>query len=325
MIKKYRQEPMQIKQLNAIIRRLPPNHSSLEKVKQVLAIVQAGYRGEQMVDYYLEFLPKKTYTIYQHLRLQSASTYYFQMDTVIVSPNIIFILEVKNIAGTLYFDDHFKQCIRTDLDGKEEGFLNPIYQTERQRSQLVNWLKIKKISDDIPVYPLIVIAQPSTIIKSSSPHLAQKVIHAATIPTMIKKIHDQHTKEYLDDKQLRKLNRIFLKEHTELTTNYLVQLKIDKEDFIPGVQCPQCKNYPMRRHLGKWFCETCECHSQDAHLQALIDFRLLFNTTITNKQLRNFLQISTTYEASRILKELQFPFTGYKKNRTYEIPFQILK
>lgn len=324
MIKKYRQEPEKIKQLQAIIRRLPPNHFILEKVRRELAIAQAGYRGEQMIDYYMNFLPKNKYYIFQHLRLQSSPEHYFQIDNVLVSPNVIFLLEVKNIAGTLYFDDHFKQCIRTDGNGKEEGFANPIYQIDRQCSQLVEWLQKNKIPE-IPIYPLVVIAQPSTIIKSSSSHIADKVIHAATIPTIMNHIQAQHKKERLNEQDLRRLTRIFIKKHTDLTTNYVQHFEINIADLITGVPCPQCYTFSMMRHRGKWFCATCEFRSADAHVQALADYRLLFNTTLNNKQLRDFLHITTSYEASRILRQLDFPSTGEKKNRVYEIPSHIVE
>lgn len=78
----------------------------------------AGYRGEQSLDYYLGFLTN--YFILHDLRLPDRD-HHFQLDTLLISPYFILILEVKNISGTLIFDDHFKQLIRVTPE-KEEGF-----------------------------------------------------------------------------------------------------------------------------------------------------------------------------------------------------------
>ncbi|WP_317777409.1 nuclease-related domain-containing protein [Peribacillus sp. CSMR9] len=51
------------------------------------------------------------------------------------------MIEVKNMAGEIYYDNTFNQHIRTNPDGKTEAFDDPILQVNRQRQQLVEWLK----------------------------------------------------------------------------------------------------------------------------------------------------------------------------------------
>lgn len=56
-------------------------------------------------------------------------------------------------------------------------------------------------------------------------------------------------------------------------------------------------------------------------MKALHDYSLLLGPAITNKELRNFLHVSSSHAATRILKSLNLPQTGAQKNRTYTLMF----
>ncbi|MBU8771105.1 nuclease-related domain-containing protein [Cytobacillus oceanisediminis] len=138
MIIKNRLIPIRIRQNEALIRRIPAAHPQRSTIEGDLAKRRVGYRGEQSLDYYLSHLPDKEFTILHDLRLFNGSTY-FQIDTLILSPYFALIIEVKNILGTLLFDETFNQFIRTRNE-KEEGFPNPLIQAKRQKTQLKTWL-----------------------------------------------------------------------------------------------------------------------------------------------------------------------------------------
>jgi hypothetical protein len=72
----------------------------------------------------------------------------------------ILILEVKNITGTLYFDQLHHQLIRTTTD-QEEAFPDPILQTRRHRLQLKSWINTHQIPA-IPITSLVVISNPTS-------------------------------------------------------------------------------------------------------------------------------------------------------------------
>ena len=83
----------------------------------------AGYRGEQSASSILEVLPENEYFIFHDIRLQG-KPHPFQMDLLILSSSFFLILEVKNMAGELYFDDDFKQIIRT-LNEQSKHLMTP--------------------------------------------------------------------------------------------------------------------------------------------------------------------------------------------------------
>ncbi|MFX3623267.1 MAG: nuclease-related domain-containing protein [Ectobacillus sp.] len=134
MIVKERKKPVKIQKLEALLRRLPPQHPKQKEIEENLAKSLSGYRGEQSLDYYLSFLPPKQQLILHDLRLKENGRY-FQIDTLILTKAFILIIEAKNIAGTIFFDTAFHQLIRT-IDGKEEAFPDPIMQITRQKQQL---------------------------------------------------------------------------------------------------------------------------------------------------------------------------------------------
>ncbi|PKG22089.1 nuclease-related domain-containing protein [Niallia nealsonii] len=111
MIVKKLKIPESILQLEALLRRLPSNHSKFPLVKKELNMKLAGYQGEKNLLFPLSFIDDKKYSILHDLRL-SDGNHYFQIDVLILSKKFALLLEVKNYAGELYFDTEFHQLIR---------------------------------------------------------------------------------------------------------------------------------------------------------------------------------------------------------------------
>lgn len=127
MIVKDRKKPIKLKMAEALLRRLPQQHFKRREIADEYKKRLAGYNGEQEMDYFLKELDEN-FIIINDLRLNNQGVY-FQIDSLILSKKEIIILEAKNISGTLYFDRKFKQLVRI-LDGKEEGFRDPLSQVE---------------------------------------------------------------------------------------------------------------------------------------------------------------------------------------------------
>lgn len=316
LIVKNQKLPIHIRKLEALLRRLPTEHVKRREIEEQLARRMAGYRGEQSLDYYLGFLTN--YFILHDLRLPDRD-HHFQLDTLLISPFFILILEVKNISGTLIFDDHFKQLIRVTPE-KEEGFPDPILQVERHRDQLSGWLSGQKL-EKVPIETLVVISYPNTVIKNTllnlAPHLSEKVIHSGNLLTKIKALETLHSKPLLTPQQLKKISRKLLMSHTISNPDVLQQLQIQSHEILTGVQCPECSSLPLIRLHAKWICPSCGSLSRDAHFSALNDYKLLINLTISNRELKDFLHLSSMYASSRILHSMNLPYSGSYKNRRY--------
>ena len=173
------------------------------------------------------------------------------------------ILEVKNIAGTIYFDPIFKQLIRTK-DGKETAFPYPITQLERQESQLKEWFR-KNGLKEMPIFSLVVISNPQTIIRTPPENLklSHKVIHRDFLPTKIIQIENSIDTQVLQEKDLKKLSRLLLKYHCEADFTILERYQITKDEVLPGVICPNCQHIPLARVHGYWHCPHCNSKNKE--------------------------------------------------------------
>jgi ribosomal protein L37AE/L43A len=316
MIIKKREIPLHIKKLQALLRRLPPSHPKLPAIKKALAKRLAGHRGENSIDYPLSFLPEHRYFIIHDLRLLH-KVYYFQIDSLVISQNFILLLEVKNIAGTLFFDPSFNQLIRT-LDGKEDRFPDPLIQTQRQQFQLRDWLQTYHFPD-IPITSFVVISHPQAIIRTTPENkkIAQKVTHLDALPGKLQHLDNSYEDEKYSEKEVRQLIRLILEQHTPKEAAILEQFQLTKKELLSGVQCPHCSHLPLKRIHGNWTCPICQIKTKNAHFDALKDYSLLFNTTITNSEAMDFLQVDSPYVCNRLLRSTSFSCTGSKKGRTY--------
>lgn len=319
MIIKERKLPLSIQKMQALLRRLPPQHQKVPAIKEQLAKSISGYKGEKKIDYPLTFLPDKNYFILHDIRLKDKD-HFFQIDTLILTKKYALIIETKNISGTLYFDPNFNQLIRTK-DGEDVAFPDPIIQVMRHELQLKQWFAANKLPS-VPIASLVVIGHPQSVIRTSPENLAvfQKVIRPDFFPYKISQIDNSHN-ETISDKDIKKCIRLLLKQHTPADLLIKNQFKIEESDLIQGVICDQCNYFPLMRIHGQWFCSKCKHKSKDAHLAALKDYYLLLGTNINNRKLREFLRIQSADQATRILRSLNLRVIGKNKGKVYNLEF----
>lgn len=306
--------PIKATLIEAALSRLALNHPKRQVLEAELGRRMAGYRGEQSVSSALDILLEKEYLIFHDVRLQG-KPYPFQMDLLILSSSFFLILEVKNIAGELFFDDSFKQMIRT-LPDQKDAYDDPVLQVHLQRKQLKEWLSAKKIPP-IPMEVLVVSANSKSILQAKNKRLADVIVRKNHLASKLEELANKHQQECLSKKELKKLTQFLLKSHTPYIPKLLESHHISPNELTTGVQCPKCATIPMMRKWGKWLCGSCSFASRDAHFTALRDYSLLIKPTISNRELRTFLQIESEYVATRILSSLNVPYTGSTKDRVY--------
>ena len=112
MIYKQRSMPKKLIGLNALIPRLHPSHTEMPRIKEEFRIRKAGYGGEQHFDkHLLEFKPRYPHAILHDICLKQNGVY-FQMDSILITPELILIIEVKNIAGKIIVKSNPTQFIQ---------------------------------------------------------------------------------------------------------------------------------------------------------------------------------------------------------------------
>lgn len=307
--------PVKAIQIEATLKRLELNHPKRSALELELGRKMAGYWGEQSVFSILETLPKNEYFLFHDIRLQG-KPYPFQIDLLVLSSYFFLILEVKNMAGELYFDDSFKQVIRT-LHNQNEAFDDPVMQVHIQRKQLQMWLSAKKLPT-IPIETLVISANPKTVLRAENKSLSDVVVRKSHLITKIEELVQKHPHEMIQKKELKKIANTLVKAHTPHLPNLLEKYKIPVKDLATGVHCPSCGGLPMTRKWGIWVCSSCLFTSRDAHLTAIRDYILLIKPTITNRELRSFLQLESASTAARILNSLKLLSEGSSLSFEFE-------
>ncbi|WP_153125229.1 nuclease-related domain-containing protein [Peribacillus tepidiphilus] len=314
MIVKERKKSLKLLKLEALDRRLSLEHPKKKEVQLELGKASAGYHGECSLDYYISFLANQNLYIFHDLRL-SSGTYHFQIDTLMVSPAFMLLLEIKNISGTLSFDHHFNQLIKT-IDGEDVVFSDPIQQVKHQKFQLSQWLQ-KHNLPSLPIEFLVVVSNLSAQIKKVSK--SDAVIRSSQFVEKVQSLYTQYKQNVLQKCELQKLENILLKNDTPYNPDILAHFKINPSDILTGVVCPFCSSIPMIRNKGKWTCPTCNQTSHNAHLDALRDFALLFQPSIQNRQVKEFLHLYSSSGAHKLLSTLHLPYEGTTKARVYSL------
>ncbi|MFJ7857771.1 nuclease-related domain-containing protein [Peribacillus sp. NPDC097206] len=322
MIKKPCKKPIKMLKLEALTRRLPEHHPKHHLITSDYRKIHTGHKGERAIGAELAYLSGEFY-IFHDLRLQHDATRFFQLDLLLLSKNVMIIIEVKNFAGSLYFDRLYPQLIRTK-DGQEQAYLDPLLQVNIQKSRLIDWMRLHKFPE-IPIETLIANANPNAIIKTTPGHTSifNQITGKETLNARIRTLENKYPSHLLTQRQFNKLSNSFLQKNTPLNQNILHVYQIPETELLKGVQFPECMALPMKRGRGKWICPSCSHSSKNAHLQALHDFALLFRPTVTNKDVRSFLQIESGTVANRILSGMKVDHYGSYKGREYVLEWEV--
>jgi hypothetical protein len=92
----------------------------------------------------------------------------------------------------------------------------------------------------LPIEYLIVISNPSTIIKLKSGYSREyeKICHSADLENKIKELEKKYQREMISPKEWKKLHRLLLMKHSPHNTDLLQAYSIPREDLLTGVLCP---------------------------------------------------------------------------------------
>ncbi|MEH7225333.1 nuclease-related domain-containing protein [Bacillus sp. JJ1566] len=317
MNKKELKIPRRIRKLKVLFKRLEESHPKYLEINDEHGRRMAGYRGEQSLQYYLTFLKEKNYHIFHNLRLPDVSgKHFFEIDILLINPTFQLIIDAKHYRGELYFDGKFDQLIQTYKETRK-SFNCPVTQINRHQLQLTRFLENLK-SPSIPIEKLVIFTNPNAIIDASKDFKHyNKVIKSPSFNSKIELFEKRNREVKYDKKQIQKLSKLLLKHHTPHDQDILGQFGIKEHELIKGVRCPKCDFLPMIRNPRSWICPSCKYSSTKPYYNSLNEYLLLFGNTITNQQLRDFLDIQSISTAKHILTSLNLQHEGSFRDRIY--------
>lgn len=322
MIEKPFAVPLTVLQMEALNRRILPDHPAKPEIWNHFRQESAGVFGEREVLRHLQLLPDHQFRIFHNLRLHDSISF-FQIDLLLITTSFIINLEVKNDRGEVYFNE-FDQLIQIKDDGSEQVVdENPVTQAQRHGLQLHNWLQQNGFPK-IPIYSFVVFSSPKTLIKnkSSNPDYYKHVISSSNILPKIHEVFSKVRTSAIGNRQLEQLVQLILDSHKPLRLNVFEQFPVSYGDLIKGVLCPYCPYTVMAEHHGKWTCPGCQYSSHDEFINAFNDYYLLVRDNITNREGRDFLKITSKDKMNRLLKKAGFRSVGETAGRKYFLEYR---
>lgn len=312
MIFKDRNKPPDIFQLESLLQRISPVHPQFSYWTEKLRRITAGYHGELRVDslWHEIDLPLPHHFIHDVFIQKEKSSH--QIDSVLITSRFVLALEIKSISGLLNFDPQLRQFSRTNKDGSIDGMKNPDDQLRRHEKWLEQFLFQQRVK--LPVIGVIVFTYPSSVVQSRAGN--RLMIQASGLPHLMDRLLEKHPQEILSKKKTELIAHKLLELHS---LKPLAPLGLSNS-LVKGIFCPDCSDRLLSYRRGKWRCDTCAHGNPVAHLEALLQYRTLVKTTISNREFRELTEISSPSIASKLLTGAKMPYQGSFKDRHYIIP-----
>ena len=309
MILRKRNKPLALQKYEALQARLPANSEYHASIERQIELATRGYQGELNTDKYLTILSTR-FTILEDVCLVSGKQT-FQIDTILITPNALYIIEVKSLRSNLTFDTNLNQFI-TGSGNRQSGYNHPITQAKAQKLKLQNWL-FEHNQPNIPIHIFIAISEPSTIINVIGDHekIANTVTHSENIPWKIIEYEKQYTAN--QKYQHQKIGHVILKHCKDFDLDILTEQRIPPRQLIPGIRCHQCNYLGMTRVKWSWICPRCQYNDKMAAIKGIDEYLLLVKPWAINKEILNYLNIDSRYVVSRLLKS--HPRLQYARRR----------
>lgn len=313
-MKSRREVPERLTALAVLQSRVPARHEQRGRIRQDCRNRLAGYAGEKRADFFMaEARMRERPIVLRDVELPGVMTP-IQTDTLILHPAFILVLEIKNIAGELFFDELSGQFYRMQ-SGKREGMRNPEDQLNRAIAALEN--HFASIGIPLPVEGAIVMASYKSVLQRAP--ITQPVITVDRLPVHLENLEKAGCLT-LDRPQLIKMRDSLLVNRKKPHDKYLNWYGLAKADIMTGVRCPGCFVIGMQRGRGQWICNLCGVISKDAHLATLQEYRLLLGEMIFSNEVRWFLGLDNLAMAMRIINDYGIYNGHFKRNRAFALP-----
>lgn len=310
MMLKKRLKPSVLRKLEALNRRIVPHlYDKKRSIEQDLANRYKGFIGEKIVDRYLMTNLPRQHIILPDIYLKMEESR-FQIDTIVVTQYAIYLLEIKNFTGTIYFNTSTNQFSRIE-NNIEQGYKDPLTQVELQQIKLMQWLELYGFHD-IPIYHFVVIASPSTILKIDGPP-TEKITHKDRLLFKISSIEQQLINMKSPQIPAMDIIQHIQNSNQEYYFDVLHEYELTPRQIMSGIHCPKCEKSPMNRIYGYWKCAYCKHQSKNAHISSLEEFTLIYNIPLTNKMCRQFLHIQSHSLANRLLQKAYYSYDSQTK------------
>ncbi|MBO0993339.1 nuclease-related domain-containing protein [Bacillus sp. SD088] len=266
-------KPRKSRELLVLQSLLPRMKLSLEE-KQHVDNLEKGYNGEMAFYQQLNKTPLKNQIILYDLLLPSNKTE-FQLDSLFIEKNKIYLFEIKNYEGDFYIQqDNWYVA----SNGKE--IRNPLSQLKRSEFSLRQLLH--KWGYTISIEPYVIFINPEFTLYQAPLH--QPIIFPTQLNRFLKKLLASNLEITQNQKSL---SEKFATHHIE-NSSYEQLPEYEYDQLRKGMTCSCCKNFLTVKTFHILLCEHCyrEIKAETAVIEHIAEFHLLFpERKITTKSI----------------------------------------
>ena len=275
---------------------------------ELLWKAERGYEGEQRADAYWEDLHMtEPHTLLHGFEATSSLGYTHQIDTILVTARFVLVVELKNIAGVLSYEDRSHQFLR-EWNGERTSLTNPFAQAERHEAFVKRLLD--GISVKLPVLSAIIITSSSSILENMPERF--HIFKLAGLRFKLQEWNNTYPVQVSESVVSLVKSEILAHHQPRKWAHPFGKVLIRR-----GAMCLCGEVMQYRR--GKFVC-GCGHTGRDAFAKGLHDYRILVDEWITNKELRDFFFIASKDVANKLLTRAKFHYEGDTKSRRYLIP-----
>lgn len=301
-------------QLELLLPRLHPQNQNYQKLHYYHKRLTNTYLGSKVLNEIL--YPKEFYQkfIFYNLRLPT-NDFFFKINLLITTPYVIYLIVVVHVGNEISFSESDK-ITYTQSDGKKTTAPNPLFEVNSQILHLQQFLKQHEFPH-IPIHPIITFTHPRVMLGLDKHSL--DMIHSRFLLEHISNLRSTYHARFYQIEELQRLTTQIKKHHSSDKTNIIKKYQIPDLHIRPGVWCPSCKKAMMNREHGYWKCPFCTKRSNDAHVEALREYAVLYDTHITNKAARKFLRVNSATIVYRLFTNLNVDHSGKTQAFSYHL------
>lgn len=297
----------------ALVRRFKGTNDELNSFQTRINQALAGIAGEQRVEREIYHCIRETNSfLCSNLQFENEFNCSYQIDFLLLTPRYILLMEVKNISGTLYYDQKLRQFSRLKYDNTTESFPNPFDQINRQHEFL--YYLLKRADFHLPIVPLVINANTNATLDRS--FHGMPIINLSSLAYKIKELNSKHP--VATNLAILNQMKLFLESQTIF---HEANRYVPAESILKGVLCPHCQFKSLMHFESRtWRCLNCHKNNRKALKFAIRDYRILIGKSITSEQFRDWTGIQHKDTAYKLLQGLNLKAIGEKRGRKYEIP-----
>jgi DNA-directed RNA polymerase subunit M/transcription elongation factor TFIIS len=276
-----------------------------EKEKFHYSNLEKGFEGERKFDQLTEVLKEERY-ILNDLLLEVNNSY-FQIDSLIISQEAIYLLDVKNYLGDYYLDSNKLYSVTTGRESK-----NPVTQLQRSATlfrQLLQTLKLNFL-----IEASVIFINPEFTLYQSP--MDQPFIFPTQVNRFFKSLNETPSK--LGDEHAKLAKKLISLHQTKNPFNRIPEYHYDL--LQKGIYCNTCFSFMVAVKTDHFVCEKCGEHEKIklGIIRNVKEFMLLFpERKITTQSIYEWCQVDLSKKTFyRTLKKNYTP-CGNTKDTYY--------